>query len=54
MFSFLAVADNLQYGLIYLGVLALGAIYFLVRRRVVARRGGDLDRVLREGSAAEG
>ncbi|MGE0556126.1 MAG: APC family permease [Gemmatimonadales bacterium] len=53
-FSFLAVADSLRYGIVYLGVLALGALYYLVRRRVVAGRGGDLDRVLREGSATEG
>ncbi|MGD9902892.1 MAG: APC family permease [Vicinamibacterales bacterium] len=53
-FMFLAVGDNLRNGLVYLGVLALGGVYFSARRRIVARRGGDLNRVLGEGSAAEG
>jgi APA family basic amino acid/polyamine antiporter len=50
----LALYDNARNGVVYLGVLGLGMVYYRLRRRLLVGRGVDLDAVLRAGTGAEG
>jgi APA family basic amino acid/polyamine antiporter len=53
-FMVMGVADSPRNGIAYLAVLALGVVYYYLRRAFLARQGHLLDETLRSGVIAEG